>query len=247
MYLANWLASMMSSGLTRNAHSLPFLPMRSRILGLLHASITIGTCSSLTTGSAPRQAPLWVCPTITSTLSTSASRRTALTASPGVPALSPKYSSIFRPMMPPLALYSSASIWAAHFTPSPVIAEGPVIAEENPTLIGGPPCACTPGRSPPRSNSTSPTTIAIVPRRIRLIALSSLGSPSGFLAEDRQLLARPGEPADTAGGDLDGVLDLDAAPAMLVVGGLHAEDHAGLQRGVGRRVDGGWIVGLEPD
>ena len=90
MYLANWLASITSSGLTRNAHSLPFLPISSRIFGWLHASITIGTCSSLTTGSAPRQAPLWVWPMITSTLSTSTSLRTALTASPGVPALSPK-------------------------------------------------------------------------------------------------------------------------------------------------------------
>src|SRR6266852_9335672 len=242
MYLAKWWHSITSSGLTRNAHSLTLLPMSSRIFGLLQASITIGTASSLTTGRAPRQAPLCVWPMITSTLSTSTSLRTALTASPGVPALSPKESSILRPMMPPLALYSSASICAAHFTPSPVTAEGPVMAEENPTLMGGPPCACTPGRSPP-SHSSSPTPIPIVPRRISVIALSSLG----FSAEDRQLLARLGEPADAAGGDLDRVLDLDTAPAMFVVRRLHAEDHAGLQRGVGRRVDGGRIVGLEPD
>ena len=137
MYFANWLASITSSGLTRKAHSLTVLPISSRIFGLLHASMTIGTASSLTTGSAPRQAPLCVWPMITSTLSTSTSLRTALTASPGVPALSPKYSSIFRPMMPPLALYSSASICAAHLTPSPVMAEGPVMAEEKPTLMGG--------------------------------------------------------------------------------------------------------------
>src|SRR5712692_8413578 len=146
-------------------------------------------------------------------------------------------------MMPPLALYSSASNWAAHFTPSPVIAEGPVMAEANPTLMGGADCASPPGRSPP-STRASTIAIPIVLRRVSVIALSPR---SALSTEDRQLLARLGEPAYAAGGDLDGVLDLDAAPAMFVVGRLHAEDHAGLQRGVGRRVDGGRIVGLEPD
>src|SRR5713226_1815375 len=220
MYRANWLASITSSGLTRNAHSLTVLPMSSRIFGLLHASMTIGTWSSFTTGRAPRHAPLWVWPMITSTLSTSTSLRTALTASPGVPALSPKEISIFRPMMPPLALYSSASNWAAHFTPSPVIAEGPVMAEANPTLMGGADCASPPGRSPP-STRASTIAIPIVLRRVSVIALSPR---SALSTEDRQLLARLGEPAYAAGGDLDGVLDLDAAPAMFVVGRLHAED-----------------------
>src|SRR5206468_4148984 len=40
-----------------------------------------------------------------------------------------------------LALISSTTICPAHVTPSPVIADGPLIAEANPTRIGGPPCA----------------------------------------------------------------------------------------------------------
>src|SRR5262245_31988856 len=177
MNLANWLASMMSSGLTRNAHSLTDLPISSRIFGLLHASMIIGTCSSFTIGSAPRHAPLWVWPMITSTLSTSTSLRTALTASPGVPALSPKYTSILRPAMPPLALYSSTSIWAAHFTPSPVMADGPVIADENPTLIGGPPCAPAPGRPPPINQTIATATAVSTTHRIRVMEFSSLFLP----------------------------------------------------------------------
>ena len=79
-------------------------------------------------------------------------------------------------MMPPLALYSSASIWAAHLTPSPVIAEGPVMADENPTRIGGAPCAPAGGASA-ASPQVSPTAIAIPIKRcpVRVIALSSLG------------------------------------------------------------------------
>src|SRR5260370_38040686 len=78
-------------------------------------------------------------------------------------------------MMPPLALYSSASIWAAHFTPSPVIAEGPVIAEEKPTRIGGAVCAPAGGASA-ASPQASPTAIATPVARypVRVIALSSL-------------------------------------------------------------------------
>src|SRR5262245_25122345 len=248
MNLANWLASMMSSGLTRNAHSLTDLPISSRIFGLLHASMIIGTCSSFTIGSAPRHAPLWVWPMITSTLSTSTSLRTALTASPGVPALSPKYASILRPAMPPLVLYSSTSIWAAHFTPSPVIADGPVIADENPTLIGGLPCAPARGRSPPTSRTVA-TATASTPRRIRVIAFSFCfpATGRGDSAEDRQLLARLSQLPHAGGGDLHGVLDLDAAPAVLVVGRLHAEDHARLERHAGRGVDGRRVVRLEPD
>ena len=90
MDFANVLAMITSSMLTRNCHSLPPLPLSSRILGLLHASVTCATPSSLMIGMAPRQAPLWVWPMITSTLSTSTSLRTALTASPGVPLLSAK-------------------------------------------------------------------------------------------------------------------------------------------------------------
>src|SRR5580765_7914776 len=192
MYFANWLASMTSSGLTRNAHSLTVLPMRSRIFGLLHASMTMGTASSLTTGSAPRQAPLCVWPMITSTLSTSTSLRTALTASPGVPALSPKYSSIFRPMMPPLALYSSANIWAAHLTPSPVMAEGPVMAEEKPTLTAGGLWAATRGTPAPGARiSAAMETIAM--RRVRGRRVRGMGSPSLGSAEDVQFLARARE------------------------------------------------------
>src|SRR5260370_35093049 len=79
-------------------------------------------------------------------------------------------------MIPPLALYSSASIWAAHLTPSPVIAEGPVMAEENPTRIGGAVCAPAGGASaagPQASATAIATPIARDP--VPLIALSSPG------------------------------------------------------------------------
>ena len=79
-----------SSSATRKVHSLPPLPLISRIFGCEQASITIGRPISFTTGMAPRQAPLCVWPMITSTLSTSASLRTALTASPGCALLSAK-------------------------------------------------------------------------------------------------------------------------------------------------------------
>ena len=102
MYFEKVLAMIASSMLTRNCHSLPPTPDISRIFGLLHASVTWGTCSSLMMGMAPRQAPLCVWPMITSTLSTSTSLRTALTASPGVPLLSAKKASTLCPMMPPL-------------------------------------------------------------------------------------------------------------------------------------------------
>ncbi len=78
--------------------------------------------------------------------------------------------------MPPLALYSSASIWAAHFTPSPVMADGPVMADAKPTRIGGAPCAPAPGTLPPSPTaSAAATAIPITPRPIRVISLSSLG------------------------------------------------------------------------
>ena len=60
---------------------------------------------------------------MTSTWSTSASLRTALTASPGVALLSANEASILRPMMPPFALISSTASVAPQRTPSPVIAE----------------------------------------------------------------------------------------------------------------------------
>src|SRR5262249_26383193 len=67
------------------------------------------------------------------------------------------------------------------------------------------------------------------------------------LSDDREVLTRAGQRARAAGRDLDGVLDLHAAPAVLVVRRLHAEDHAGLERGARRGVDGRRVVGLEPD
>ena len=93
--------------------------------------------------------------------------------------------------MPPLALYSSASIWAAHFTPSPVIAEGPVMAEEKPTRIGGALCAPAAGalRAEPEA---SPTAIAIADRPV--VRSVSSRSPRSASAEDLQFLARLGEP-----------------------------------------------------
>src|SRR6185503_1201711 len=125
-----------SSSATRKVHSLPPLPLSARICGCEHASITIGTPISFTTGIAPRHAPLCVWPTMTSTLSTSASLRTALTASPGCALLSAKYASSLRPITPPLALISSTMSEAPQRTPSPVMAAGPLIAEAKPILIG---------------------------------------------------------------------------------------------------------------
>src|SRR5438874_10512337 len=218
-----------SSRATRKVHSLPPLPESSRIFGCEQASITMGTPISLTTGIAPRQAPLWVCPTMTSTWSTSVSLRTALTASPGVALLSAKNTSSFRPITPPRALISSTASVAPQRTPSPVMAAGPLIAEAKPMRIGG---AWAPAETARRS------TVASV--RASRMAFSSLSN-------DREILAGAGQRAGAAGGDLDGVLDLHAAPAVLVIGGLDAEHHARLERDGGRRVDGRRVVGLEPD
>lgn len=74
---------------------------------------------------------------MTSTWSTSANLRTALTASPGVARLSAKEASIRRPMTPPRALISSTASMAPHCTPSPVMAAGPLMAEAKPTRMGG--------------------------------------------------------------------------------------------------------------
>src|SRR6185503_6311142 len=219
-----------SSSATRYVHSLPPLPLSARICGCEHASITIGTPISFTTGMAPRQAPLCVWPMITSTWSTSASLRTALTASPGWALLSAKKASSLRPMTPPLALISSTASVAPHRTPSPVMAAGPLIAEAKPILMGG---------------AWAPAENAMTSRRASVSA--SRGMTVSLLSDDGEVLAGPGERARAAGGDLDGVLDLDAAPAVLVVGRLHAEDHAGLQRGVRGHVDRRRVVRLEPD
>src|SRR3984893_18973459 len=150
-------------------------------------------------------------------------------------------------MTPPLALFWSASIGAAHLPPSAVIAQGRAMAEENPTLMGGPLCAPAPGWSPSIRVSTAAIPIAL--RRISVIAPPLLisGTWAGPAAEDREVLPRPREPPGPGGSDLDGVLHLDAAPAVLVVGRLHAEHHARLERHARRRIDGGRIVWLEGD
>src|SRR5262249_42560750 len=218
-----------SSSATRKVHSLPPLPLRARICGCEHASITIGTPSSFTTGMAPRQAPLWVWPMITSTWSTSTSLRTALTASPGCALLSAKNASSFLPMTPPLALISSTASVAPQRTPSPVMAAGPLIAEAKPMRMGG---AWAPAE-------------AAISSRVARVSASRMAVSS--LSDDREVLAGAGQRARAAGRDLDGVLDLHAAPAVLVIRRLHAEDHAGLERGVRRGVDGRRVVGLEPD
>src|SRR5262245_17022967 len=230
MYRANVYAMISSSRATRNVHSLPPLPLSARICGCEQASITIGTPSSFTTGIAPRQAPLCVWPMITSTWSTSTSLRTALTASPGCALLSAKKASSLRPMTPPLALISSTASVAPQRTPSPVIAAGPLIAEAKPMRIGG---AWAPAETAMRSSVATASTG-------RMMAISSL-------SDDREVLARARQRSRAARRDFDRVLDLHAAPAVLVIGRLHAEDHAGLERGVGRRVDRRRVVRLETD
>src|SRR5215470_9005515 len=201
-----------SSSATRNVHSLPPLPLSARICGCEHASITIGTPSSFTTGIAPRHAPLCVWPMITSTWSTSASFRTALTASPGCALLSAKNASSLRPITPPLALISSTASVAPHRTPSPVIAAGPLIAEAKPMRIGG---ACAPAETVMRSSVATVSTS-------RMMAISSL-------ADDREVLARARQRARAARCDFDRILDLHAAPAVLVIRRLDAEHHVGLE------------------
>src|SRR2546427_2630175 len=172
---------------------------------------------------------------MTSTLSTSTSFRTALTASPGVPLLSAKYASTLRPMMPPLALVSSTIIVAPHTTPSPVIAEGPLIAEAKPTRMGGPPWAqAGPAASTVSSNATTVLT--------SISSLRDVRSP-----DDGEVLARAGQPADAGRRHLYGILDLHAAPAVLVVRRLDTKHHAWLERRFGCRVEGRRIIGLETD
>src|SRR5919109_4335371 len=218
-----------SSRATRKVHSLPPLPDSSRIFGCEHDSTTIGMPISFTTGMAPRQAPLWVWPMITSTWSTSASLRTALTASPGCALLSAKNASSFRPMTPPFALISSTASVAPQRTPSPVIAAGPLIAEAKPTRMGG---AWAPAETAMRSSAAT-------------VSASRMAASS--LSDDREVLAGARERARATGGDLDRVLHLHAAPPVLVVGRLHAEHHAGLECGARPRVDRRRVVGLEPD
>ena len=125
--------------------------------------MTIGTPISFTTGMAPRQAPLWVWPMITSTLSTSASLRTALTASPGVALLSAKYASSLRPATPPRALISSTARVPPHFTPSPVMAAGPLMAEPKPMRIGGGAWAVVTSGSAASASSAATSTMRIRP------------------------------------------------------------------------------------
>src|SRR5262245_65930289 len=108
------------------------------------------------------------------------------------------------------------------------MAAGPLMAEAKPMRMGG---AWAPAESAMSSRVAS-----VIANRMAV-----------SLADDGEVLARAGEGARAAGRDLDGVHDLHAAPAMLVVGRLHAEDQPGLQRGVSRCVDGGRVVGLEPD
>src|SRR4029453_11003259 len=90
---------------------------------------------------------------------------------------------------------------APHFTPSPVMAAGPLIAEAKPMRMGG---AWAPAESAMRSSVPMVTTSRM--------AVS--------LADDGEFLARAGERARAVRGDLDGVLDLHPAPAVLVVGRL---------------------------
>src|SRR6267378_7510730 len=170
---------------------------------------------------------------MTSTWSTSASLRTALTASPGVALLSANEASTLRPMMPPFALISSTASVAPHRTPSPVIAAGPLIAEAKPMRMGG---ACAP-------TDNAPAEIAASTRVTRAVRMKGLLLSN----HHREVLAGAGERARAGRRHLDGVLDLHAAPAVLVVGRLDAEHHAGLERGVRRRVDRRRVVGLEPD
>ena len=84
--------------------------------------------------------------------------RTALTASPGAALLSAKYASSFLPITPPLALISSTASVAPHFTPSPVIAAGPLIADAKPTRMGGA-CALVSGGTAARTARTTTSTM----------------------------------------------------------------------------------------
>src|SRR2546422_6734473 len=134
-------------------------------------------------------------------------------------------------MMPPLAFSSSTAMVAPHTTPSPVMADGPLIADAKPTRTGW------------AQAGAAATTVINSARMIPMCRLPV----SPWSADDREVLARAREPPRAAGGDLHGVLHLDAAPAVLIVGRLHAEDHAGLEQGRRRRVDRGRVIGLEPD
>src|SRR6266571_2605226 len=152
-------------------------------------------------------------------------------------------------MMPPLAFSSSTAMVAPHTTPSPVMADGPLIADAKPTRTGW------------AQAGAAATTVINSARMMRMCHLLVVdpSPPEGErvrvrggawrirLADDRELRARAREPPRAVGRDLHGVLHLDAAPAVLVVGRLHAEDHAGLEQGRRRRVDRGRVVGLEPD
>jgi len=102
-----------------------------------------------------------------------------------------------------------ASIWAAHFTPSPVIADGPVIAEENPTRMGRRALRRAPRQVSGKDEGQPPTTpIRGPPRRCHRALLARRS------ASICKFLARLREPAHAAGDDLDRVLVLHAAPAV---------------------------------
>src|SRR5260370_206056 len=171
---------------------------------------------------------------MTSTWSTSASLRTALTASPGVALLSANEASSLRPMMPPFALISSTASVAPARTPSPVIAAGPLIAEAKPMRMGG---ACAPTDNAPAESAASSRVKRVRATRMKGLLLSN---------HNGEVLAGAGELACAGRRHLDGVLDLHAAPAVLVVRRLDAEHHPGLQRGVRRRIHPRRVVGLHP-
>src|SRR5437773_11480895 len=125
-------------------------------------------------------------------------------------------------MMPPLAFSSSTAMVAPHTTPSPVMAEGPLMADAKPTRIGW----AQAGRAVAAVNNSA--------RMIRMSVLLwirfSVGAPprptvgevdrrvdcrATASADDRELRARAREAPRAVGGDLHGVLHLDAAPAVL--------------------------------
>src|SRR2546428_1415549 len=83
---------------------------------------------------------------------------------------------------------------------------------------------------------------AIAVRFASRLLLRGIPSP-----DDREVLARACEPPRAAGGHLDRVLHLNAAPAVLVVRRLDAKHHARLQPRLGRRVERRRVIRFEPD
>src|SRR5581483_7039396 len=122
-------------------------------------------------------------------------------------------------MMPPRALISSTTMVPAHFTPSPMMAEGPVSEDEKPTRMGAGDCAAA-GHAAARTSASE---------RAKRLSMSGLlvgpgrSRRSPVSTDDLQILVRAREPARAGRGDLDGVLHLHAAERVLVVRRLHAE------------------------